>query len=95
MLKIEMAFKIIIMMMEKLLDQPNDLPYSDIKKMASKGQRYRLKFNPNGGWIKACKHHDGWDSSVIRIGWVWEEWEQSNVSVHNNLVSHLEKVNLD
>ena len=55
----------------------------------------KLKFNPNGGWIKACKHHDGWDSSVNRIGWVWEEWEQSNVSVHNNLVSHLEKVNLD
>ena len=59
------------------------------------GHLFRLKFNPNGGWIKACKHHDGWDSSVIRIGWVWEEWEQSNVSVHNNLVSHLEKVNLD
>ena len=35
-----MAFKIIIMMMEKLLDQPSDLPYSDIKKMASIGQQY-------------------------------------------------------
>ena len=33
-------------------------------------QPFKLKFNPNGGWIKACKHHDGWDSSVVRIGWV-------------------------